>query len=171
MLTANIGVPWSLVKLRPLASVQRYIGFNWDLASRLVGLPKEKMIAISQCLSLWHAGSGCFTAKEVASLQSKLIHISCIFPLIQPFLCSLSYFASSFLSYRARRAPPPHVRADLSEVSFILDHAPEWMPLAPPQLFNLNWWGDTSSSFGIGVTVGSFWAVWKWAPGFKVGPC
>jgi hypothetical protein len=44
------------------------------------------------------------------------------------------------------------------------------MPLAPPQLFDLNWWGDASSSFGIGVTVSSFWAVWKWALGVKVGP-
>jgi hypothetical protein len=27
-----------------------------------------------------------------------------------------------------------------------------------------------STSFGIGIIIGSYWAVWKWAPSFKVGP-
>jgi hypothetical protein len=33
-----------------------------------------------------------------------------------------------------------------------------------------DWWGDASTSFGIGITVGSFWAVWRWADGISVGP-
>ena len=105
------------------------ICLHWQVSGS--PLPKEKMIVISQCLTLWHAGLGHFTAKEAASLQGKLIHMSCIFPLIQPFLHPLSYFASFLLSYRARWAPLPHVRADLSKVSFILDHALDWVPLAP----------------------------------------
>ena len=44
------------------------------------------------------------------------------------------------------------------------------MPLAPMQPVDLQWWGDTSTSFGIGVVVGSHLAVWKWAPSFRVGP-
>lgn len=170
LLMAEIGVPWSLAKLRPLASVQRYIGFDWDLVSRSVSLPADKLSAIQQHLSAWLSDSSRFTANEAASLHGKLVHISCIFPLIRPFLRSLSYFTSSFISLKARRCPPPHVRADLGEVAFILIHAPRQVPLAAPQLIDLNWWGDASSSFGIGVTIGSFWAVWKWAPGFKVGP-
>jgi hypothetical protein len=34
----------------------------------------------------------------------------------------------------------------------------------------LNWWGDASTSFGIGVALGEFFVVWKYAPGFQVGP-
>ncbi|KAF8577820.1 hypothetical protein K439DRAFT_1318628, partial [Ramaria rubella] len=35
---------------------------------------------------------------------------------------------------------------------------------------NIGWWGDASTSFGIGVVLGHYWAVWKWAPDFKVSP-
>jgi hypothetical protein len=55
-------------------------------------------------------------------------------------------------------------------VAFILSHAPDRIPLSQPQLIDLDWWGDASTSFGIGTTIGSFWAVWTWAPNFKVGP-
>ena len=37
-------------------------------------------------------------------------------------------------------------------------------------MVDLNWWGDASTSFGIGVVIGKFLMVWKHAPGFQVGP-
>jgi hypothetical protein len=52
-LTANIGVPWSIAKLRPFASTQGYIGFDWDLVSRSVGIPPHKLEVIQQLLALW----------------------------------------------------------------------------------------------------------------------
>lgn len=44
------------------------------------------------------------------------------------------------------------------------------MPLAPPLPIDLSWWGDASTSFGVGIILGSHWAAWKWAPSFTVGP-
>ena len=44
------------------------------------------------------------------------------------------------------------------------------MPLAPSVPVDLSWWGGASTSFGIGIVLGSHWAVWKWAPSFTVGP-
>ena len=41
-LTGYFGVPWSMKKMRPLATVQRYIGFNWDLNACTMALPAEK---------------------------------------------------------------------------------------------------------------------------------
>ena len=35
---------------------------------------------------------------------------------------------------------------------------------------DIDWWGDASTSFGIGVVVGEFFAIWKYTPGFQVGP-
>jgi hypothetical protein len=81
-LTVDIGVPWSLEKLRPLALTQRCIGFDWDLVSRSVSLLVDRLVAVRQHLSVWQHQSSCFSAKEAASLHGKLIHISCIFPLI-----------------------------------------------------------------------------------------
>ncbi|OSC96152.1 hypothetical protein PYCCODRAFT_1333801, partial [Trametes coccinea BRFM310] len=35
---------------------------------------------------------------------------------------------------------------------------------------DIGWWGDASSSFGIGVVVSQFWGVWHYAWRVSVGP-
>jgi len=52
-LTASIGVPWSIEKLRPLSSIQRYIGFDWHLDSKAVSIPTEKIKHIQDLLQGW----------------------------------------------------------------------------------------------------------------------
>jgi hypothetical protein len=52
----------------------------------------------------------------------------------------------------------------------LLDVLPNHLPLYRDSPVDLNWWGNASSSFGIGVTIGRRWAVWKYAPGVSVGP-
>jgi len=47
---------------------------------------------------------------------------------------------------------------------------PNQIPLVPAQPTDIQWWGNTSTSFGVGITLGCHWAVWKWALGFKIGP-
>src|SRR5882672_3613161 len=169
-LSGYFGVPWSLKKMRPLASVQRYIGFDWNLDSRTVTLPPEKLSKTLSLLTQWLTAGERFLAREAASLHGKLVHISCIFPLIRPFLCGVASFALSFISPRAKLLVPPPLQADLSWVQFIIKNLPNEIPLAPRQPLDLQWWGDASTSFGIGIVLGRHWAVWKWAPGFKVGP-
>ena len=62
------------------------------------------------------------------------------------------------------------MHADLSWVYFLIKHLPNETPLAPSTPVDIQWWGDASSFFGIGIALSHYWAVWKWAPGFKVGP-
>lgn len=169
-LTAAFGVPWSQAKTRPLAFVQRFIGFDWDLVQRTVALPLTKLHKTQELVRQWQLSGSSFREKEAASLHGKLVHVSCIFPLIHPFLRSISVFAGSFKTVNAKRAPPTSVTADLSWIALLLASLPNELPLASPEIVDIQWWGDASSSFGIGITIGKFWAVWKWAPGFKVGP-
>jgi hypothetical protein len=169
-LTGFFGVPWSLKKMRPLAVVQRYIGFDWNLESRTVALPPEKLSKTLLLLDQWLEPDKVFLAHNAASLHGKLVHISCIFPLIRPFLRNIATFALSYRNPRAKLHAPPALLADLSWVQFIIKNLPNEMPLASPQPIDLQWWGDASTSFGIGIAIGRYWAVWKWAPGFKVGP-
>jgi hypothetical protein len=98
------------------------------------------------------------------------VHVSCIFPLIRPFLRSIAYFAQHFESPRARLPATPAVRADLSWIQFLILGLRNEVPLAPATPTDLQWWGDASTSFGVGIALGQYWAVWKWAPGFIVGP-
>jgi hypothetical protein len=169
-LTGTAGVPWSTAKLRRLASTQRYIGFDWDLVSKSVAISGTKLSAIFILLDQWLSPSSRFSARDAASLHGKLVHLSCIFPLIRPFLRSLVHFSQSFQLPRSKLSPPPYLTADLSWIQYLLRLLPNSLPLSSPLPVDLGWWGDASSSFGIGIVVGSYWAVWKWAPGFTVGP-
>jgi hypothetical protein len=156
--------------MRPLATVQRYIGFEWNLESHTVALPPEKLSKILSILGNWLVADRQFSAKEATSLHGKLVHISCIFPLICPFLRSISGFATSFTHPQSKLWVPPGVHADLSWVYFLIKRLPNETPLAPSTPVDIQWWGDASSSFGIGIALSHYWVVWKWAPGFKVGP-
>lgn len=169
-LTAAFGVPWSHAKTRPLASVQRFIGFDWDLVNRTVALPPEKLRRMRDLVCKWQQTGLLYCKREAESLHGKLVHVSCILPLIRPFLRSVSVFAGSFETARAKRPLPPSMIADLSWVAFLLVSLPNVLPLMSPDIIDIQWWGDASSSFGIGIAISHFWAVWKWAPDFKVGP-
>jgi len=109
-----------------------------------------------------------FSVGDTASLHGKLVHISCISSLIHPFLHSISSFASSFKSPWAKLLISLAAHADW--VLFLMRILPNKIPLAPAQPVAIQWWGDTSTSFGVGIALGCHWAVWKWAPGFKIGP-
>jgi hypothetical protein len=121
-------------------------------------------------LSIWLSSRATFLAHDAVSTHGKLVHISCIFKLIHPFLHSISKFAQNFKSARAKLNPPPAVTADFSWISYIISISPNEIQLADPEPLDINWWGDASSSFGIGKVLGNRWAVWSWAPGVMVGP-
>ncbi|KAH7904837.1 hypothetical protein BJ138DRAFT_1119033 [Hygrophoropsis aurantiaca] len=71
-LTGCCGVPWSLEKLRPLAPIQRYIGFDWNLTNKSVSFPDEKRQKLLALIAEWRVEGSKFTAKEAASLHGKL---------------------------------------------------------------------------------------------------
>ena len=135
-----------------------------------MSLPNHKLSSLKERLDHWLLPAARFQAKDTASLHGKLVHVSCIFPLIRPFLRSITRFAEGFRSARASLAPPSPVLADIKWIIMILNKVPNSVPLRSLPPVDLNWWGDASTSFGIGVTIGSFWSVWTWAPGLKVGP-
>ena len=55
---------------------------HWDLNARTVALPAEKQSKMLQLLGGWLNPSKTVLAQEAASLYGKLIHMSCIYPLI-----------------------------------------------------------------------------------------
>lgn len=169
-LTSSIGVPWSLEKLRPLSVVQRYIGFDWNLATQSVSLPQEKRTKIITLIKSWRQKDFKALAHDAASLHGKLVHVSCIYHIIRPFLRSISYFASNFRSPRAHLNPPHPVTQDLKWILDLLEIIPSELSLWQEEPIDLDWWGDASTGFGIGVTIGKFWAVWKWRKGICIGP-
>lgn len=168
--TGMLGVPWAPEKTRPFAFRQRYLGFIWDLAQRTVELPQDKLDEIKAMLDLWTTSKDTFTARDCARLHGKLAHISSIFPLIRPFLRSMARLYSSFMTSRARLHIPHSVHQDLSWTLDLLTRLPNRLPLRQPEPLDVQWWGDASTSFGVGVTIGPFWGVWRWSDQLAIGP-
>jgi hypothetical protein len=61
-LTGYFGVPWSIKKTRPLATSQHYISFDWNLVSRTVALPQEKLFKTLSILNKWLSAGETFSA-------------------------------------------------------------------------------------------------------------
>lgn len=133
-----------------------------------MAFPVEKVSKLLSLIHAWQVDGAKFSAKEAASLHGKLVHASCIFRLTRPFLWSITYFIHDFKSTQAHLHPPSALLANLSWVSFLLQSMPNSKPLWSLDPLDLQWWGDTSRSFGIGIGIGRHWAVWSWAPGFNV---
>jgi len=169
-LTEKLGVPWSREKLKRFATTQKYIGFLWDLNDKTVSMPQDKLDNVFKLLDRWLDPVNCFSASDAARLHGKLVHIASIFPLIRPFLRSAAAFAQHFRSHRAKLFPRPALMADLRWVQQILRDSPNCCPLASPDPVDLEWWGDASTSFGIGVVIGGRWAIWRWSHNTRVGP-
>ena len=169
-LTGAIGVPWSAKKTCPFSLLQQYIGFNWDLTGCTMAIPPNKLSQVLDLLNCWLTPDSSFSLCEAASLHGKLVHLLCIFPLICPFLQSISLFLLRFKSFCMRLLVSLPLAADLSWIHFLIHNLPNQMPLLSPQVVDLHWWGDASTSFGIRVVIADQWAVWKWSSGFRVGP-
>ena len=99
--------------------------------------------------------------KEAVALHGKLVFLALIFHLIQPYLPSISNFSTSFHDPQAKLHPPKTLWKDLEWVRFLLQTLPNTMPLSPSILLNPDWWGDASTSFGIGIVIGTHWAGWR----------
>ena len=170
MFTSRFGVPWSLKKLRPLRAVQRYIGFDWDLSRKAVSLPLDKLASMRELVALWLSENHKVSHKDTLVLHGRLVFVASIFHLIRPYLPSLIHFASSFHDTRSKLHVTRSLQKDLQWIQHLLHILPNTMPLSLPDPVDLDWWGDASTSFGIGVVIGSHWAGWRWAPGFQPGP-
>jgi hypothetical protein len=156
--------------MQGLAAIQCYIGILWDLVQKTAALPEEKVSVMLKLLDTWLEPSATFSEHKAARAHGKLVHASCVFRLIRPFLYAVARFTQGFKSKRAKLTPPTAVVVDLSWVHYIILSSPNTVPLMEPAPLDIGWSGDASSSFGIGVIIGSLSAVWKWAPGIRVGP-
>jgi hypothetical protein len=166
----RLGVPWSREKLRRFASVQRYIGFDWNLDARSVSFPADKREATLALVAEWAEPTARWSGADAARLHGKLVHMATCYPLIRPFVVSAGIFAARFTSPRARLHVSSGLAADLAWITELVPVLPPELPLARPEPIDVGWWGDASTSFGVGVVVGGFWGVWKYAPGVAVGP-
>jgi hypothetical protein len=171
-LAAQLGWPWKESKTRPFAVEFLYLGFLWDLSTKMVQIPDPKKLRYLAKLQLWTPDQK-FSRKDAESVLGTLVHCSLALPDRRSRLPSISRFTSSFnhlTSPLARRFPNASVLSDLdwwrTQLSAVFCGS---VLSRPPPASPIEFWVDASSSWGIGIVFGNMWDFWKLSTNWQGG--
>lgn len=173
--TASTGIPWHEDKGQDFAPSFLYVGFSWNIDSRIVSLPEEKRFRyLYRCdvfLALVESGEA-VNEKRLLELHGVLCHITFVIQLGRSHLPSISNFITRFNDYPEGKClrPPPSVKTDVNWWFKTLSSPNLSRSLAPlGEPLDLKISVDASTSWGIGIAWGERWDAWKVCEGWK-GP-
>lgn len=167
-LSAHLGIRWETSKSVPFGEKVPYLGFQWDLRSRVVHLPNEKKARYLAVIDEWKK-KRTHDLLETQRLYGKLLHASLVIPAGRAHLTSLEAMLTAFNNNPFRpHTPPRSTPDDLDWWKHQLSQTVVSIPIPRPRsLTDYNAFSDASSGFGVAVTVGPRWRAWRLAAGWK----
>lgn len=166
-LSKHLGVETNLAKNHEFATEQRYVGFIWNGRDHTVRLPKEKLRERTELVSNLLREDRSWSFDQVESFIGKLVHTVYIVPHMKAYMRSFYRWLKEWVNIAALRKTPIYVRPDLEEWERCLQTFNS-RPLIPsPTAQEVTWVGDASSTFGVGVLVGKYWACFRLEPGWQ----
>ncbi|KNE91345.1 hypothetical protein PSTG_15274 [Puccinia striiformis f. sp. tritici PST-78] len=165
-----LGVITNNTKCSAFKEEQKFIGFVWNGIEKTVKLPEGKLEQRLAQIEVFLDVRKKFSYEEVEILAGRLNHVAYLLPHLQCHLNSLYRWLMSWMFRRAKQWTPMDVLLDLemwklSLTNFEPTRIINW---GPPT--DIQWVGDASTSFGIGILVGKKWAQFKLlAPGNTPG--
>lgn len=166
-LSNSLGVETNPAKNHEFASEQRYVGFIWNAKEHTVRLPEEKLRERKTLICDLLDSNSSWAYDKVESLIGKLVHTVYIVPHMKAYMRSFYKWLKDWVNPAALRKTPEYVKQDLEEWRECLENFSN-RPLIPsPKAREVEWVGDASSSFGIGVKVGQSWACFELAEGWQ----
>ena len=78
-LSLELGIPWEKDKDIPFGTIVPFIGFSWDITSRLVSLPPSKKAKYLAAITEWNL-SPTHNLAQTQKLYGKLLHTCHIIP-------------------------------------------------------------------------------------------
>ena len=187
---APLGVPWHDEKGDDhFLFVTTFIGFRWDIPRKLVSLPDDKRLKFHErvrrflndfqglpCLfffvdfsHLSFEGRPCHLL-DVEKIHGSLCHVAFVYLDGRSRLPSLSNFASSFHNNELMVRYPPHsMMTDLTWWLQKLEDGSITRTLRPRgPLQDLHLYVDASTSWGIGIIIGTHWSSFQLSPTWKI---
>jgi hypothetical protein len=168
----KLGIIWEKEKDVSFRYEVPYVGFLWNLQTRIVSITATKREKYRAALEEWQQSkTERFILEEVQELHGKLLHLCHLVPQGRAFLTNLETFMGIFGSYPFMpHAPPKHTHDDLEwwriqlETGVLSRRIPSPRPVSDIRAFS-----DASSEVGIGVVIGEKWRAWRLIPGWKTG--
>lgn len=160
-LSDSLGVETNESKNHEFAEEQRYVGFIWNAKDHSVRLPEGKLGERRKLIDDLLVPESKWAYHTIESLIGKLSHTVYIVPHMKAYMRSFYKWLRDWVNKAALRLTPDYVKPDLEEWKRCLQSFNS-RPLIPsPIAVEVEWVGDASSSFGIGVLVGQQWACFE----------
>ncbi|EHS63852.1 uncharacterized protein PGTG_21890 [Puccinia graminis f. sp. tritici CRL 75-36-700-3] len=156
--SVKLGVATSVEKCSEFAEEQKFIGFIWNGVSKTVRLPDAKLEKRKEQIREYLQPMNEFKLNQVKILAGRLNHVSLLLPQLRCYSRSVYRWMNKWKKKWATRAPPEDVIEDLLFWLSTLNSysSTRLCPLLDPT--KINWVGDASTSFGIGVLIGRRWS-------------
>lgn len=159
----SLGVETNPVKNHEFHFEQRYVGFIWNMKEHTVRLPEEKLKERKKLVEDLLEQDSSWAYHQVESAIGKMVHTAYLVPHMRAYMCSLYRWLKDWSNKAATRKTPENVKSDLKEWEQCLSTF-NARPLIPsPKAVDVDWVGDASSSFGIGIMVGKYWSCFELA--------
>lgn len=168
VLSETLAMPWKSSKASAFNECVVYLGFEWDIAQKLVALPQSKKEKYLKSITQWK-NSKVHVLRDAEGLYGKLMHAAHVAPEGRAYLTGLEAMLSIFGDSPDRpRHAPKQVTGDLVWWAAKLSEPTLSRPLPSTDEFpDLQAFSDASSSVGIGITVGSAWSAFRLKQGWQ----
>jgi hypothetical protein len=165
----ELGWPWAPKKFIDFSETFPYVGFVWDMKSRVVYLSAEKRAKFVERLAPWVTGN--MVSKEDCDVMlGTLNHCALVLPDGRSRLPSLYRLAGSFKNahYNVKHKVSASAAADLDWWRSALSSAVCSLAIREipaPSVCEIH--VDASTSWGIGFVWQGKWLAWKLKAGWK----
>jgi hypothetical protein len=162
-LSAHLSIKWESSKSVPFGEEVPYLGFQWNLRSRVVYLPDEKKTRYLAVIAEWREKRA-HNLLEMQRLYGKLLHTMLVVPARRAHLTSLEAMLASFNNNPFRPHTPP--RSTLDDLVWWQRRLSRTVVSIPiPRLRALAGYTDASSAFGVLSRLAPDGARGGWSPG------
>ena len=166
----ELGWPWAPAKFVDFDTKFLYIGFLWNLSTKIVELPEKKKWKYSDHIAPWTKGSH-HTAKEAEQIIGTLNHICLVLPEGRSHLVSLYKFRGGFKNHHAHESKhklTTEAAADILWWSLQLQNDFVGMKIIrPPEASKTALFVDASTGWGIGLVLDGKWLAWQLKDGWN----
>jgi hypothetical protein len=162
-----LGVKTNETKISHFQLEQKFIGFIWNGSAKTVRLPENKRLDRIRQVKVFLEPGHQSSFKEVEVLAGQLNHVSFLLPQLRCYMCSVYRWLKNWFKRKATRFTPQDVLEDLNFWHDTLTTFQCTRLIASPEPTEINWAGDASSSYGIGVLIGQHWTQLKVVKGWE----
>lgn len=163
----QLGVKTNHTKYHEFDEEQKYLGFIWNGTKHTVRLPAEKLNERREATTKMLRTEEKITYKTFEQLVGQLCHLILILPHMKPYMRSMHHYKKSWGNQWIKKHLSDEVKDDLEHWEHTLNTFDNLRILPDRSPIEVNWYGDASTSFGLGLKVGSSWAMFWLMDGWE----